>query len=82
MLHGDKELGQTLLHLLKEHDSTITYDYPTDKKRFGGGYEGANIYIDKLTDAADKIIKNDQSQKHLLEQPASQYEWRKKEYAP
>lgn len=79
LLHGDKELGRKLIMLLKEHDGEIRYNYPTGKKGLLGD-AGDNIYIDEFVRAADKFVKDDLSEKDVLEKPASQYEWRKKRY--
>ena len=80
LLHGNKELGRKLLKLLKQHDKKIRYNYPTGKTGLLGD-PGANIYIEELIRAADKLIEDDLSEKHVLEKPASQYGWRKKEYS-
>ena len=67
--------------LLKKYDEKIRYNYPTGKKGVFGD-TGANIYIEELLRAADKLVKGDLSGKDVLEKPASQYNWRKKKYAP
>lgn len=81
LLHGNKELGKKLLELLKQYDRKITYNYPTGRKGLFGD-TGANIHIEELLRAADKLVKGDMSEKDVLEKPASQYNWRKKEYVP
>ena len=80
LLHGNKELGRRLLDLLKQHDQEIRYSHPTGKEGLLGD-TGANIYIEELLRAADRLVDDDLSEKHVLEEPASQYDWRKNEYA-
>ena len=41
-----------------------------------------NIQIWELVRAADKMVKGDTSEEDVLEEPASQYEWREKEFGP
>jgi len=81
LLHGNKELGKKLLDLLKQHDPEIRYNYPTGKEGLLGD-AGTNIQIEELVRAADKMLKGDTSERDVLEEPASQYEWREKEFGP
>ena len=82
MLHGNKELGRKLLGLLKKHDPAIKYNYPVESGATDGGYDNESISIDELIDAAEKMIEGDRSRDHLLEKPASQYQWRTGQYSP
>jgi hypothetical protein len=81
LLNGDKELGRMLIELLEQHDNGIRYSYPTGEKALFS-YVGTSIDISQLAHAADMFLKGNSSEKNLLEEPASQFEWRKKEFGP
>ena len=75
MLKGDKQLGLLLLGLLQTHDPQQRYNYSSGKKAFGGGYENAYITLDELHDAATMMLNGDDSERALIEKPASQWDY-------